>query len=403
MTTSTRRKVYVRREPNIRQVFYEWGGNPATRQSAGFEVRIGQTRASGLLPNITQAREARDAAKTATRTGSYVAPAAGKVTVKVMADRWLNSTKATKWKPRTRAGYEGIVRYRLSPLHDVPVKDVTAAVVDGFIAGLIRQGLRPSTVRHVYHVLNQAMRLAVRDRHITANPCAEVERPGLERDEPRIPQMADVEALLDALRSLDHAKAGEWALYAELAAYAGLRAGEITGLRVKALDPLRYSLRVTETVVVLSKRGDEDRATLQQGTPKSKAGRRTVPLSRDLSSRLAAHVQRKDRDAYVFGDGTTPFRHSNFYRRIFRPAARELGLETLTFHQLRHFYASLLLTNPNLNAVDISKMLGHADANLLFNTYGHSFDTATEGVGDWLDGQRSSSRAAALPTVRRIG
>ncbi len=396
MSKGTRKKVYVRKERNIREVFYKWDDDPKPQQFAGFEVRIGQTRASGLLPNITQARRVRDEAQVNTQTGSYVAPAAGKVTVKVMADRWLNGTKATKWKPRTRAGYEGIVRFRLKPLHDVAVKDVSPARVDAFIADLTRQGLRPSTVRHVYHVLNQAMRLAVRDRHVNANPCAEVERPGLERAEPRIPQMADVEALLAALRSHDHPKAGEWALYTELAAYAGLRAGESTGLRVGCLDPLRRTLRVDETVTVIS-------GKTSRGTPKSKAGRRTVPLSADLSASLAAQVAGKPRDAYVFGDGTTPFRHSNFYRRVFRPAAREVGLPDLTFHQLRHFYASLLLTNPALNPVDISKVLGHADANLLFNTYGHSFDSATDGMGDWLDGLRLTSRPAApLPTVRQL-
>jgi integrase len=101
-----------------------------------------------------------------------------------------------------------------------------------------------------------------------------------------------------------------------------------------------------------------------------------------------SHVAGKDRDAHAFGDGTTPFRHSNYYRRVFRPAAAAVGLPT--FHQLRHFYASVLLTNPTLSPVDIAKVLGHADANLLFNTYGHSFRDAGKDVGEWLDTLRSS-------------
>jgi len=63
-----------------------------------------------------------------------------------------------------------------------------------------------------------------------------------------------------------------------------------------------------------------------------------------------------------------------------------------------------LLTNPGLNAIDISKTLGHADANLLFNTYGHSFDGATDGLGDWLTAQRAATKPS-VPTakVRKIG
>lgn len=87
----------------------------------------------------------------------------------------------------------------------------------------------------------------------------------------------------------------------------------------------------------------------------SQTGRptRRVPLSKDLSDRLAAHVVGKPRDAYVFGDGETPSRHS-YYRRVFKPAAEAVDLPELRFHDLRHFYASLLLTNPDLNAIDIS-------------------------------------------------
>lgn len=158
------------------------------------------------------------------------------------------------------------------------------------------------------------MKIAVRDKRIAVNPCTLVDRPSVTRDKVRIPQMVDVEALLHALRSLDKPKAGEWALYAELAVYAGLRAGEITGLRVGRVDPLRSCLRVEETVYVISGR-------TSVGDPKSKAGKPTVPISQDLSDRLAAHVIGKPRDAYVFGGGT-PYCHSNYYRRVFKPVQR---------------------------------------------------------------------------------
>jgi integrase len=393
MTKAGRRRIkrrYEAHERNIRKMFNVY--NDDTESLAGFQVRI-KGKDHGVFPNVTQARAALDKA----RATGEVHPGAGRVTVKVVAESWLTSVKSTKWKPRTAAGYEGIVNNRLGPLHSRAVKDVTPAVVDAFIAGLLREGLRPSTVRHVYHVLNQAMKIAVRDKHIAVNPCTAVDRPSATREKVRIPQMPDVEALLQALSSLDKPKAGEWALYAELAAYAGLRAGEITGLRVGRLDPLRSCLRVEETVYVIGGR-------TSVGDPKSKAGKRTVPLSQDLSDRLAAHVVGKPRDAYVFGDGETPYRHSNYYRRVFRPAARTVGLDSLRFHDLRHFYASLLLTNPDLNAVDISKTLGHADANLLFNTYGHSFDGATDGLGDWLTAQRAATKPS-VPTakVRKIG
>ena len=238
----------------------------STRPDAGspldFEVRVGQRRVGGLIKGIGIARRVRDQATTESHKGAFIAPSEGKVTVQEMADRWLRSSKAAKWKPRTRAGYEGIVNHRLVPLHGVAVKDVTPAVVDAFLASMLNEGLAASTVRHVFHVLNQSLRLAVRDRLIIANPCAEVDRPSLVRDEPAIPERDDVEKLLLTLASLPHERAGEWALYAEVAAYAGLRAGEITGLRVGSLVPLENALLVHETVTVIS-------GTLTAGTPRA--------------------------------------------------------------------------------------------------------------------------------------
>lgn len=65
----------------------------------------------------------------------------------------------------------------------------------------------------------------------------------------------------------------------------------------------------------------------------------------------------------------------------------------------------MLLTNPTLSAVDITKVLGHADANLLFNSYGHSFRDAGRGVGERLDALRSSPTPTGmvLPLTEATG
>lgn len=139
--------------------------------------------------------------------------------------------------------------------------------------------------------------------------------PGLVRDEPTIPERDEVEKLLNALADLPHDRVAEWSLYAEVAAYAGLRAGEITGLRVSALLPLANALLVNETVTVIS-------GSLSAGTPMSRAGKRRVPLPPALSTGLAAFVVGKGREDYVFGNGVVPFRHGNYYRRIFRHPRR---------------------------------------------------------------------------------
>ena len=57
-----------------------------------------------------------------------------------------------------------------------------------------------------------------------------------------------------------------------LKAYGGLRLSELAGLRRGLIDPMRCTVRVAEQAV-------EVRGEMYVGPPKTKAGRRTVPLS----------------------------------------------------------------------------------------------------------------------------
>lgn len=197
-----------------------------------------------------------------------------------------------------------------------------------------------------------------------------------------IPEMEHVERRPDALSGVDHAKAGEWALYAELAAYAGNTAGEIAGLRMRNVDPVHRSVRVVGTAVDLGK------GARPQGTPKSDASNRTSELRADPVQRLAASEE------YVFGDGTTPMLHRN-YRRVFLPTAKAVGLPDLRFHDVRHFYASDLLRDPHLSVKDVSTRMGNADPSLVLRTYGHLFADAGAGLADRVGERRAAARAKA--------
>ena len=103
-------------------------------------------------------------------------------------------------------------------------------------------------------------------------------------------------------------------LLVELAAYSGLRAGEIAGLQVRHLDTSQRSVRVQQTVVDLN-------GVLSLGPPKSKAGYRIVTdLDPDLCKRLAAHVVGKRSSDLVFGSrDDTRSKPFSGRRRVFRP------------------------------------------------------------------------------------
>ena len=69
-----------------------------------------------------------------------------------------------------------------------------------------------------------------------------------------------------------------------LKAYGGLRLSEMAGLRRSRVDVLRRTVRIAEQAV-------EVRGQMYFGPPKTKAGRRTVPLPRQVADELAEHLR----------------------------------------------------------------------------------------------------------------
>ncbi|MDP9798903.1 integrase [Catenuloplanes nepalensis] len=78
-------------------------------------------------------------------------------------------------------------------------------------------------------------------------------------------------------------------------------------------------------------------------------------------------------DQLVFPNGAgTPLLRSNFRRRVWTPALRRAGLPTtLRFHDLRHSYATWLVSDGvPINAVQ--RVMGHAQASTTLNRYTHA-------------------------------
>lgn len=75
----------------------------------------------------------------------------------------------------------------------------------------------------------------------------------------------------------------------------------------------------------------------------------------------------------------------NFYRRVFKPACEELGING-RFHDLRHFHASLLI-EAGLDPVRVAARLGHEKPSFTLDVYSHLFDKETTGLGARLDAE----------------
>lgn len=371
----------VTKTPGVRKVTRTYGDGRVTIK---YEVRHtnpeGEVVNGGTYDDYRTACQVLIDLRGRVQQGTYIAPESGRVLFRSVAEDWYAGT--AKRKQRTRAGYRGILDHRLAPLHNVQVGRLRYREVNRFVSGLSEEGLAPSTVRNVLLVLRGVLEEAVKQELIAKNPCLLVDKPKLVKSDIAPLEIADVEALIAELPA-------PWDLLVELAAYSGLRAGELAGLRVGRVDLLRREVTVAQTVV-------DVRGRLVFDKPKSKAGQRTVrELPPSLCQRVARHVAASGlaKGDLLFGqDGIKPLRHGQFYRRHFLPAARAAGLTRVRFHDLRHFYASLLISDPETSPLEVSQQLGHTTVALTMDRYAHLFHNAGQGRGDRLEHRRQAAQ-----------
>ena len=286
---------------------------------------------------------------------------------------------ATKLKPRSllsyRQAYDGHI---LPTFGKRRVSAVTSQDVEKWVADLTASGLAPATVRNNYVALNKVYRYAARHRLISTNPCAGVELPratGGDVFQPAFLTPHEVETLAAALDDVH-----PYGLLVRFAAYSGLRAGEIAGLRVRDVNLLRKEVRVERTL-------QRVKGGWVVGSPKSARSTRTVPILHAplvdaLAAYLAEHPHRTDPDAQLWPgralgthalDWDRTFDHQSFYRWYFKPALRKIGLAGTRFHDLRHTYASILFA-AGIEVHKVSRWMGHASISTTDGIYAHLYE-----------------------------
>ena len=207
-------------------------------------------------------------------------------------------------------------------------------------------------MQKAYQLLGKVMGAAVDAGMLAQSPCRRVPLPKVEREEMRFLTPAEVATLADAIHT-------RYRALVLVAAYGGLRIGELAGLRRSRVDLLRGTVQVAEIVV-------EVRGVLHIGPPKTRASRRTVGLPRFVVEELAAHLDSPgDPEHFVFtAPQGGPLRVTAFRARVWRPATRAAGLDRLRIHDLRDTAVALWIAagaNPKEVAARAGACLGELD------------------------------------------
>jgi integrase len=185
---------------------------------------------------------------------------------------------------------------------------------------------RPGVAPKAYRLFAQLMRSAVEDGELKASPVAIKGAAHEPVGELTIPTRAEAMALAEAVPE-------SYKTMVLLAAWCGLRFGELAALRREDIDLAANTVRVSETVTELLGEG----APMTTGAPKTEAGRRTVAVPPNIMPAITSHLEAvTDPTALLF-----PAPHGgylsrvHFRQRVWLPALAATGL-SFRFHDLRH-------------------------------------------------------------------
>jgi integrase len=284
----------------------------------------------------------------------------------------------------TKADYRARLQEAIAFFGRMQLAAIEPGDVKRYAHHVAGRGLAPNTVRLVLAPVKALFATALEDGLIRSNPTAGV-RLAL--------SIGDVEEKVKALteEELERLLAeipAQWRLFFDLLAATGLRIGEAVALRWCDVDFDRRRVQVLRRYY----RGGF-------APPKSKYGRRDVPLSAGLARDLEARwLLEEDVEGLVFPSATgTVLEHSNLMRRVLKPAARRAGVPWAGFHTFRHTCATLLF-HRGVNAKQAQVWLGHHSPAFTLTVYTHllSGDLPEVDVLDGLGGNGVATRPTEI-------
>jgi integrase len=296
-------------------------------------------------------------------TGSYIAPELGAVSFGAFYGDW---SARQIWAATTRRGMA--LACESVPFASVPFSDLRSSHLEQWVKAMQDGGLAAGTIKTRYQNVRSVIRAAVRDGLLARDPSAGVKLPRVRAVSVAmvIPTPQQVAALLSA------ADAGFQAFIA-LAAFAGLRLGEVSAVKVSDVDFLKREIHVRRQVQRLEGHRQEIRAP--------KYGSERVVYAPDgllgmLAEHIRAYVPGDDADRWLFpGEGGMPI-HENRVFWVWKTTRKSAGVG-LKFHLLRHYFASGLIA-AGVDVVAVSKALGHHSPSVTLNTYSHMWPNAAD-------------------------
>lgn len=303
--------------------------------------------------------------------GSGRLPPPDKLTIAQLFARWLEA-KSRQVRPKTMESYRYTWERHIEPsLGSRRLSRLTGLHIETMLQDLLAAGVSVRSVRYARTVLGMACKQAVRWGLLLRSPVEGVDAP---RREPRELEVWTGDQVM-AFLAAAHGERLLALFY--LALTTGLRMGELLGLEWRDLDG--DMLTVRRSLGVIKGKG------LVVTEPKTRRGTRSLRLPDDTLAVLEAHRELQEHErklaeklgrwqpcGAIFASVRGGRLHPRNVRRALERVIARAGVPRITFHDLRHTHATLLLESGVVSLTELSARLGHHDPAFTLSVYTHA-------------------------------
>ena len=349
------------------------GRTPQGRWRARYRDPAGRSR-SRTFDTKLEGRRFLDATNADMHRGQWVDPAAGRLTLAEWTATYLATV--TNLRPTTFATYQrDLDRYVLPRFGHLPLARIRPLDIRAWLSDELAAGIAPTSVHRHFCTLRRLLRVAVETDLLVKSPCTGIKAPPVEPQEMRFLTATDVHRLAEEMQP-------HFRVLVYTAAYAGLRWGELIGLKRARVDPVARTITVLEQLV-------EVKGAFLWQPPKTRAGRRRITIPAFLADMLAeqlAHRAGTGPSGLVFPNTAgNPIATSSFNTAHWTPAKHRAGLAGVRFHDLRHTAVALAIAQ-GAHPKAIQARLGHSSVQVSLDRYGHLFPELDAAIAEGLDG-----------------
>lgn len=293
-------------------------------------------------------------------------PMPNRITLNDWLPKWLDG-KALNLAPKTIANYRYLSERHLRPLlGERRLQDLKPSDVRGAYQALVQQGFSRSLLHQVRVILKGALHEALLDEIVSRNVAEVARLPSFKRT-----KVARALDQAEVRRFLAVAHEQRLGVLFEFVIATGVRRGEVCALKWEHLDLDAGLMRVRENLTVVN-----GRATL--GAPKTESGVRDLHLAPEETVQLLRRhreqqtVELPFASPHVFTNRAGARLYPDSLTKISGRIAVKAGLGTVRFHDLRHTYASLMLSQGVPMEV-VSEKLGHSRPSTTADIYRHIY------------------------------